>query len=211
MPLAQPSAPNEKPNDKPNHQPHDRLNYGLCGGHRTGKTTLAQHLATALNLPFVRTTTGHVFSQYGLDPAVPMDFATRLFIQDKILQAAAALWQDSPQPFISDRTPIDMMAYTIADVRGDTFVNHGQLMDYYQACIDYTNQFFSHLAIVQPGIPLIHEPHKAALNPSYIEHLNIVVQGLCADSGIKAEIFCLPREVTDLDQRTVMILRQWGG
>ncbi|MFN6383158.1 MAG: AAA family ATPase, partial [Pseudanabaena sp.] len=87
-------------------------NLGLCGAHRTGKTTLAIAISSDLNLPFVRTTTSQVFAQLGLDPAEPMDFQTRLFVQNHVLDAAEQVWQESASPFISDRTPIDMIAYT---------------------------------------------------------------------------------------------------
>ena len=176
-------------------------NLGLCGAHRTGKTTLAIAISNHLNIPFVRTTTSQVFADLGLDPAEPMDFKTRLFVQNHVLDAAEQVWKDSSNPFVSDRTPIDMIAYTLGDIQGKTEVDFDLLSQYIDRCFISTNQFFQSLAIIQPGIPLVYEEGKATLNGAYIEHINVLVIGLCADSRLKANVFCNPREAIAIDVR----------
>ena len=185
-------------------------NLGLCGAHRTGKTTLALAISTDLNLPFVRTTTSQVFAQLGLDPAEPMDFQTRLFVQNHVLDAAERVWQESASPFISDRTPIDMIAYTLGDIQGKTEVDFNLLSQYIDRCFASTNQFFQNLAIIQPGIPLVYEEGKAALNAAYIEHINVLVIGLCNDSRLKTNVFCNARDVINLKTRILNILEYFG-
>ena len=182
-------------------------NLGLCGAHRTGKTTLAIALSSHLNIPFVRTTTSQVFAQLGLDPAEPMDFQTRLFVQNHVLDAAEQVWQNSATPFVSDRTPIDMIAYTLGDIQGKTEVDFDLLSQYIDRCFASTNQFFQNLAIIQPGIPLVYEDGKAALNAAYIEHINILVIGLCNDSRLKTNVFCNARDAIAIDLRINNILR----
>lgn len=184
-------------------------NLGLCGGHRTGKTTLAIALSSHLNIPFVRTTTSQVFADLDLDPAKPMDFETRLFVQNYILDAAEEIWQSCSTSFISDRTPIDMIAYTLADIQGKTEVDFDLLGQYVDNCFASTNRFFQKLAIVQPGIPLVYEQGKAALNAAYIEHINVLVIGLCNDSRLKADVFCNPREAIALDTRINRISKEF--
>ena len=185
-------------------------NLGLCGAHRTGKTTLAIAISSDLNLPFVRTTTSQVFAQLGLDPAEPMDFQTRLFVQNHVLDAAEQVWQESASPFISDRTPIDMIAYTLGDIQGKTDVDFNLLSQYIDRCFASTNQFFQNLAIIQPGIPLVYEEGKAALNAAYIEHINILVIGLCSDRRLKTNVFCNARDVINLKTRILNILEYFG-
>jgi len=185
-------------------------NLGLCGAHRTGKTTLAIALSSHLNIPFVRTTTSQVFAQLGLDPAEPMDFQTRLFVQNHVLDAAEQVWQESASPFISDRTPIDMIAYTLGDIQGKTEVDFDLLSQYIDRCFASTNQFFQNLAIIQPGIPLVYEEGKAALNAAYIEHINILVIGLCSDRRLKTNVFCNARNAIDLEARILNILEHFG-
>jgi hypothetical protein len=181
-------------------------NLGLCGAHRTGKTTLAIALSSHLNIPFVRTTTSQVFADLGLDPAEPMDFSTRLFVQNRVLDAAEQVWQSSATPFVSDRTPVDMIAYTLGDIQGKTEVDFDLLSQYINRCFTSTNQFFQNLAIIQPGIPLVYEEGKAALNAAYIEHINILVIGLCSDSQLKANVFCNLRDAINLETRILNIL-----
>lgn len=185
-------------------------NLGLCGAHRTGKTTLAIAISSHLNIPFVRTTTSQVFAQLGLDPAEPMDFQTRLFVQNHVLDAAEQVWQESVSPFISDRTPIDMIAYTLGDIQGKTDVDFNLLSQYIDRCFASTNQFFQNLAIIQPGIPLVYEEGKAALNAAYIEHINVLVIGLCSDSRLKTNVFCNARDVINLKTRILNILEYFG-
>jgi hypothetical protein len=185
-------------------------NLGLCGAHRTGKTTLAIAISSHLNIPFVRTTTSQVFAQLGLDPAEPMDFQTRLFVQNHVLDAAEQVWQESARPFISDRTPIDMIAYTLGDIQGKTDVDFNLLSQYIDHCFASTNQFFQNLAIIQPGIPLVYEEGKAALNAAYIEHINVLVIGLCSDRRLKTNVFCNARDVINLKTRILNILEYFG-
>ena len=175
---------------------------GLCGGHRVGKTTLAQATAEAQHLYFAVTDSSTVFKKQGIDPATPLDFMTRLAMQHAILDAACIVWQDSQHAtFITDRTPIDFMAYTLADIQGTTIVDEVALDKYIQRCFAVTNVTFSHLIVVQPGIPLVYAAGKAALNRAYIEHLNTLVLGLCHDSRLDCAVTVMPRQCTDLTAR----------
>ncbi|MFH1218100.1 MAG: AAA family ATPase [Pseudomonadota bacterium] len=179
---------------------------GLCGSHRTGKTTLAGAMSEKAGIDFVRTTTSEVFAENGLDPASPMDFSTRIWIQHKVVNAAEAVWQQAAGSFISDRTPIDMMAYTLADIQGKTEVDYLQLEEYFDHCYRTTNRFFSRLVVVQPAIPLVHEEGKAALNRAYMEHLNMLVMGLCCDERLQCPVLFMQRDIIDLDVRVSLIL-----
>jgi hypothetical protein len=174
---------------------------GLCGSHRTGKTTLARNIAKQCDLEFVVTTTSEVFAANGLKPSSPMDFKTRLWIQDKIITAAEEVWAGCDRTFITDRTPLDMLAYTLGDIQGVVMVDFVPLQEYIERCIQSTNRFFGCLCVVQPGIKLVPAPGKAALNLAYIEHLNTLVLGLCADERITVPFHLLPRQVVDLQKR----------
>jgi hypothetical protein len=174
---------------------------GLCGAHRTGKTTLAQRLAHETGLPFVITQTSAVFREYGLDPAEPMDFRTRLDIQTKVLAAAEVVWAEEAGAFITDRTPLDMVAYTLGDIQGTTVVDAAALADYVERCFTVTNQLFTQLVMIQPGIPLVAAPGKAALNPAYLEHLNSLIIGLCHDERLRVHSYCMPRHILIMEKR----------
>jgi len=177
---------------------------GVCGSHRTGKTTLAKHLSQTLDIPFIPTQTNNIFAQHGLHPAQPLEFKTRLSIQQQILESAINLWQT--QTYVTDRTPIDFMAYTLADIQGTTPDEFTQLENYLMTCFQATDEFFTQLIIIQPAIPLIQAPGKAALNRGYMEHLNILIQGLCHDERLHCQAYVIRRDVTDIQARLKAIL-----
>ncbi len=183
------------------------MQIGICGSHRTGKTTLAAAISKKTGLPFLKTSTSAVFQQHGLDPAQPLDFKTRLWIQQRVIEAAVEVWQQAA--FVTDRTPLDFMAYTLAECQGDTVVNYQALEAYLNQCFAVTKQYFSKLVLVQPAIPLVSEPGKAALNRAYIEHLNILIKGLCNDERISCPTIIIERDIISLEARVQRVLDEF--
>lgn len=179
---------------------------GLCGSHRVGKTTLAQAIAQQSDWFFVQTHTSQVFAQHGLSPSDLLDFKTRLWIQHQVLAAAVAEWQAQPHAFVTDRTPIDFIAYTLADIQGHTVVDFTALAAYIDACLQAVREHFTGLIVMQPGIPLVFQAGKAALNQAYIEHLNSVILGLCHDERLQCPVQVMPRSLIDLAQRITFVL-----
>jgi predicted ATPase len=184
----------------------NRQIIGLCGGHRVGKTTLAAELARRSAFMFVPTQTSAVFLRHHLRPDMPLDFATRLWIQNEVLTDAQRLWQAQTQDFITDRTPLDFIAYTLADIQAQTPVEFAALTDYINRCFQATLQFFHQLILVQPGIPLVFEIGKAALNQAYIEHLNVLLLGLLHDERMQSHLMVIPRDMLSLQDRCDYIL-----
>ncbi|MDQ3010100.1 MAG: ATP-binding protein [Acidobacteriota bacterium] len=177
------------------------MKIGLCGAHRTGKTTLAMELAKLKGAQFVRTRVSEIFKECGLHPAQPMDFATRLNIQIRILDACESDWQAAGENFITDRTPVDLMAYTLGDIQGETQVSYLEFDRYVARCFEAANRFFDTLIIIQPGIPLTEAEGKAALNKAYIEHINSLVIGLCHDERLNCRLSRIDRKVIELSER----------
>ena len=185
------------------------MKIGLCGAHRTGKTTLAMELAKLKGAQFVRTRVSEIFKECGLHPAQPMDFATRLNIQIRLLDACESDWQGAGENFITDRTPVDLMAYTLGDIQGDTQVSAPDFDRYVERCFEAANRFFDTLIIIQPGIPLANAEGKAALNKAYIEHINSLIIGLCHDQRVRCKILTLSREITEFGERVRRISVAW--
>ena len=177
---------------------------GLCGAHRTGKTTLARVFAEKHGLAFVETSLSAIFKDMGYDPAEKFDFATRLTIQEEILKRTDAMYAAiGAKLAITDRTPIDYIAYTLADAVGDAVPEALQerFAKYVQDCIDVTNKRFCALLVVQPGIQIVAEEGKAVLNKAYIEHLNALILGLTVDERIRPAHFYLPRTMLEMEDR----------
>lgn len=181
---------------------------GLCGAHRTGKTTLARQYAEKHGLEFVQTSASQVFKDMGLHAHVTYDFATRLDVQEEILKRFDAQYAKvGAKPAIADRTPLDMLAYTMAEAVGYAVPESEQdrFKKYAQNCIDVTNKRFGLLMVVQPGIEIVAEEGKAALNNSYMEHLNSIILGLSVDERVKSQHFYIPRHITKLDDRIASV------
>ncbi len=178
---------------------------GLCGGHRTGKTSLAKAYAEKHGIAFVETSVSAIFRDLGYDPADTFDFKTRLDIQHEVLVRVDSIYGElNPMDTaITDRTPLDMLAYTMAEAIGKTVRAQDQkrFEEYTRRCFEVTNRRFGTVILVQPGIPLVKTRGKAALNVAYIEHLNSLILGLSVDERLKAAHFYLPRRVVDLDER----------
>jgi hypothetical protein len=177
---------------------------GLAGAHRTGKTTLARKFAEKHGWKFAETSVSAIFRDLGHDPSEKFDFRTRLTIQEQILIRLSRFYREvSGTNVITDRTPLDFMAYTMAEAIGNEVLPEDQarFKRYIDDCYEATNRWFSEIIVVQPGIALVQEEGKAALNEAYIEHLNSLLIGLVSDARFKVEPFYIPRRITDLERR----------
>lgn len=187
---------------------------GLSGANGTGKSTLAREFAEHAEIPFVATSASEVFKHMGFDPKAEYPLHLRLLIQEALLmtferqyiQAAA----DS-EIFVTDRTPIDLASYLLADVQRSGVVDEPelakQITQYVDKCFKATSRFFSTIVLVQPGIQtdLIREG-KAPSCPAYQEHLNAIQLGLLCDERNLSRRYVIPREVTSLDARVQAVI-----
>ena len=181
------------------------MTVGLLGSHRSGKTTLARAYAEKWNIPFVETKVSDIFKELGVDPAKLNTIEDRIGIQIEILNRTCQLYQANATfgGFIADRTPLDMCAYTLAEIGNKLLPIETEklVLKYIASCIIETNKYFSTLLLVQPGLPLVHEEGKAAMSPSYIEHLNTLMLGLMVDSRTTVPHYYIPRGMTDHETR----------
>lgn len=176
---------------------------GLAGSHRTGKTTLARAYAQAYKIPLVETSSSEVFRELGYDPQADYPFHVRMFLQYKILENAERAYRKGGHIFITDRTPIDMMAYAMADVqRGNVdAAMSNAIMEYIIKCYEVTNAHFSMICVVQPGIPLVEDPTKAPANLAYMEHISALVKGMSNNEMLRVSKFIMKRNTLTLEDR----------
>lgn len=184
---------------------------GICGAHRTGKTTLCRAYAERDEIfTFAQTSTSAIIQEMGIDPAADLDLATRLAVQEEVLARYEAMLPEflrSNVATIIDRTPLDFMAYTFANVRQtDTCPElHARLESYKSRCYDVLNRYFSVLVLVQPGIEVVPEQGKAVGTFGYIEHIHLLCHGLMADRQLKVYSVALARNAIDLQDRVKAI------
>lgn len=178
---------------------------GIAGAHRTGKSTLAKAFAERHEMSFLETSVSKVFKDMGLDPSKRYDFATRMNVQERVLDVMDELYASLKLTgeAITDRTPLDMIAYTMADIGpGDITEEEGARFEaYVRRCIEVINQRFSMIVVIQPGIPLVAAEGKGFMNQAYIEHLNTIIRGLIADERITIYTPHFERALTDPEHR----------
>lgn len=180
------------------------MTVGLCGSHRTGKTTLARAYAERADMAFIETSTSALFKELGFDPKADYDFATRLYLQRKILEMMNKAYCNADRLFITDRTPLDALAYTLADVQRANVTDGAlikEIAQYQRDCFEVLNRHFAVIMVVQPGIALKDEEGKAPINQAYIDHLNYLILGLTVSEAVKCRHFYMPRHILDLEDR----------
>ena len=140
-----------------------------------------------------------------MTPAERFDFKTRLDIQEVILARLGVVYaaQSAGQQNIADRTPIDLMAYTMSEAIGDAVgeADQRRFAVYVQNCFDMTKKWFSMLMLIQPGIALVPAEGKAVANAAYIEHLNSLMFGLSCDPRLTIPSYYMRREYLTLEDR----------
>ena len=189
------------------------MSLGVCGSHRTGKTTLCEAFSNETDMPLVLTSTSKICKERGVDPAKPMSFIQRMDLQNAILDGLHDQWSKETI-FVTDRTPIDCLMYTTADITTDVASTHADWLiynEYAERCFDLTNQHFSTLVVLQPGITIVEDASKAtaALSRSYMEHLNALAIGLAMDYRVKTHRTQIGRNVLSLDSRVEALCQAW--
>lgn len=180
---------------------------GLVGSHRTGKTTLALEYAKVVGCEFVQTDVSGVFARNGADPKVDYDFSRRLSLQFKIIEHLAEVYQGASHSAITDRTPLDLLAYTVADIRRENMTpqNIMDFMKYEEACFRLTNAKIHSILLVQPGIPLVEREGSAPANIAYMNHLNLIMKGLLLDARLNVNTLQIRTDVLDLKARVTAV------
>jgi hypothetical protein len=177
---------------------------GLCGAHRTGKSTLAGAFSEEAGVPVLYTKLSGVFANAGLDPKADYKLSLRLDLQRRMLECLERQYRSVDGGiFVTDRTPLDLMAYTLADVQRANVPSEleGVIERYLDDCIDVSNAVFSILVVVQPGIKPVEASGKAPATYAYTEHINSLMMGLAVSEAVQSAHYYIPREMTELKQR----------
>jgi hypothetical protein len=179
--------------------------FGLCGAHRTGKSTLARLISDRCDIPFVQTSVSDVFNSLGFDPAHNLTLIDRLKVQNAVLDACISKWRIQESLFVTDRTPIDFIAYMLASTRQEELTDEldRKVQSYFSRCLEILDIYFNTIIEVKPGIPVIQESGKASTMQSHIDHIALLVSGLCSahSSNSGPIIGEIDHSLLDLDVR----------
>lgn len=153
---------------------------GLTGAHRTGKSTLAKLYSEKYEIPFICTQVSKIIKDLGYSANIQYDVNTRIKIQGVVLEETAKLWESQTTPFITDRTPIDMIGYMVANATQEELTKEFDpiFQEYIEKCLYFTNKYFNKIVIVPPAIPVVEADGKANTTKTYIGHIAYVINGV---------------------------------
>lgn len=207
---------------------------GVAGAHRVGKSTLCQLMEKSTitfndrfaDVKYVPTNLTSIYNHYGLTPSEAQKRPVFEFleIQNAVLMQiirTAVECRESEGVFITDRTPIDALAYLYANFNAVDYESlhfnrsmsaekakelYAALINYKKLAFEATLNTFDGIAIVQPGITIVEERGKATalLDEAYQSHLNVLMLGfatelLCTDKRL--EVCVLRKTTTSLHDR----------
>ncbi|MEI9600046.1 AAA family ATPase [Moellerella wisconsensis] len=188
---------------------------GLTGAQGTGKTTLAKALSEKTGVPYFDANVRGIIKKHGFNLREPMSVLDRFKMQTLI---AKELFEGYPdENFITDRTPVDVIAYTMAYVPPDLV--QGSELEKEISClmIDLITEAritlakkFTHVVLVRGGISLNEEDasreDRAPMDFSYRLKMESLMEGEIFrfsnfDCMSDIHFLCMPREMTALDRR----------
>lgn len=178
--------------------------YGLAGASRSGKTTLAKRLSQDLSIPFLDSSTTVLARKAGFNMVANMSVEERIIAQEKLLDSYMELVDEAPKVFVTDRTPFDMLAYTLAEVgMHTTSAELGERIDKYaEACISAGESTFAMVMHVDPLLFYEESPDKPPLNKAYQKHIHLLIGGALMESSVPT--MCV--EKGSVDERARRIL-----
>lgn len=177
---------------------------GLVGAHRTGKTTLAEAYAKKSGATLVKMEIGTLQKELGYDSSnQSYDFDTRMTIQEHLLRRFDEIYSSiKGLDAVCDRTPLDLIGYAMLAVTDDLSDAQGaRLTQYVTDCVNLTNERFTSLVLLQPGVPLTSSDTSAKSVLALMEKLNLIYLGTFSDERLIVPHFYIPRAMLDINLR----------
>lgn len=179
--------------------------FGISGAHKSGKTTLAKHVAEKWRMKYIDMRLSDVLRAFGATPNEIIPFAKRLEIQQNMISHCINLLNDAEENYITDRTFLDVAAYTlsymphaVSDLESETVK---VIID---QCYRAQEAFFDKTIIVgnsfePPREPAAHE--KAAFSWAWNFQLQCIIKGMVLNGAMKCPVNFIPDNISGRDAR----------
>lgn len=156
--------------------------FGLTGAHRSGKSTLAKLVAEKKGIPYLDISATRLMKEAGFDPVAPMDIDRRIEAQVASMKVLRQHLADAPRPFISDRTPLDFVAYMLGEISMHKLGrdHDSAVVKYVNDGVELTNSTFAMLMITRPLPQYDAQPGKPPPMIAYQFHIQTIIEGLTA-------------------------------
>lgn len=186
------------------------LFYGFIGAHRTGKTTLAAAVAEELGLPFFKTSVSKTLADHGVNPQADMPFAERLRVQEIVLDGLLANYAEAQEHFpdariiLVDRTPLDVLSYTMSEIQRTTMLIPGMsdaVSSHVRHCVALANFNLLGGCLVPPGIAIVPDATKATPDIHYQRHIHATMLDAVLRPDVFLDTFVLYSGDVDLSSR----------
>lgn len=186
--------------------------FSLIGAHRVGKTTLMRKVCEEAGSKPLEISIGKLQRELGYDSSnQSYDLDTRLKIQQHLVKRADEIFRlaaNNREDVISDRSPMDIAAYTLLHANDQMTPEQSRIMmQIVDDCLNMTNKYIMGCLLVQPGIPLVKDNDtSAACAEGFIEKLSTICFGLVNDDRLAdVPMFFIPRKVTSLEDRIKVV------
>lgn len=187
------------------------MRIGLSGYHGCGKSTLMKAFAKKNGFQTIPSVANRVFDRYGLSQASNLDLATRMKVQEEILERQIDAYIDPPEPswcnqYIADRTPMDMMAYTHLAFRNATDKHHqyhalqARRSAYTDLCVTASRRHFDFVVMIPFVIPF----EDSIKRPTFDECQKKLFEIALEFSGLSSIIF-MPRDILAVEDRVAYL------
>lgn len=182
---------------------------GLSGASGTGKTTLARTVAERAGARFVPTDVSEMARKAGFNPVAEMTIGERIDLQHALIGQFEALVASQPSGMcvIMDRTPLDVAAYTLAEVTMQSWKDASR-EKWQEVCEIVTRcqrlaSMFDAIAILSELPSYDDAPKRPRYNPAYQIHIEALIAGVAIAGHESAMVHFI--RATDLERRFEII------
>lgn len=154
------------------------MTFGLAGAHGTGKTTLAHRIRDEFGLHYYDGSSGRIMKELGYNSIAAMTLSQRIEAQFAYFNRYLEEIGDMPRPFITDRTPLDMVGYMLAETTMHSDASLApRIVEYVGQCINATGNIFDTVVFVQPFGAVPERDGKPPLNEAYQLAVQLQIEG----------------------------------
>lgn len=176
------------------------MSFAFAGAHRTGKSTTAKIVAQRLGLPYLDSNVTKEMLAAGFDQVGNLDLERRMECQEKRLELHMEKYAAAPRPCITDRSPLDIAAYTLAEFSMHSSVELGQrAAELANRCVNLTRIHYDTLIVPRPLPVYLIEDGKPPPNVGFQHHVQYLIEGMA--TSLSGEITTAILTVTSLEDR----------
>lgn len=156
--------------------------FGLTGASGTGKTTLAKRVAEDLGITYMPSSITECGRKHGFDTVGLMPLKDRIKLQMHLLEDHIQMVARADRPLIVDRTPIDMIAYLMAelDMHSHKRLDKEEIETceaYVDLCLETTTKLYDYVFVLGQLDHYEIKESRPADNRAYQTHTQLIMLG----------------------------------